>query len=195
MSDAAVAARAPADPDHQPVTVVVTRRVKPGREADYERWLRALVDEAKSLPGFLGTTVQPPPATGPREYTSVFRFDSVEHLRDFERSELRARALRQVVDLVEADAVWRRLTGLEVWFAAPPGTLVPQPSRLRMALLLIVVVYGLVASIGQGVALVLGGAPTQLRLLVTITIEVFLMTYLVMPRLTRWLARWIYPAR
>jgi hypothetical protein len=50
-------------------------------------------------------------------------------------------------------------------------------------------------SIGQGVRLVLGGAPAQLRLLVTITIEVFLMTYLVMPRLTRWLARWIYPSR
>jgi antibiotic biosynthesis monooxygenase (ABM) superfamily enzyme len=50
-----------------------------------------------------------------------------------------------------------------------------------------------VLSIGQAVSLVLGDAPQPVRLLVTIGIEVFLMTYVLMPRLTRWLARWIYP--
>jgi antibiotic biosynthesis monooxygenase (ABM) superfamily enzyme len=34
-----------------------------------------------------------------------------------------------------------------------------------------------------------------LRLLLTITIEVLLMTYWLMPLLTRGLARWIYPKR
>jgi len=178
----------------QPVTVVVTRRVKPGREAAYEAWLERLIREASGLPGYLGTNVQRPAATGPREYTSVFRFDSVAHLRAFEDSDLRRRALAQVVDLVEADAVWNKLTGLELWFTAPAGTVVPQPSRFRMALVMIVVVYGLVFSIGTGVALVLSGAPMPLRLLATITIEVFFMTYVLMPRLTRWLARWIYPS-
>jgi len=64
-----------------------------------------------------------------------------------------------------------------------------------MALVLVAVVYGLVMSIGQLVGLVLEGTPQQVRLLVTITIEVFIMTYLLMPRLTRWLARWIYPKK
>jgi antibiotic biosynthesis monooxygenase (ABM) superfamily enzyme len=63
-----------------------------------------------------------------------------------------------------------------------------------MALLMILVVYGLVLSIGALVARVLGDAPAPLRLLVTIVIEVALMTWVIMPRLTRWLARWIYPA-
>ena len=93
----------------QPVTVVVTRRVKPGREPSYEAWLERLIREASVLPGYL--------------------------------------------------------------------------------------VYGLVLSIGTLVALVLGAAPMPLRLLATITIEVFFMTYVLMPRLTRWLARWIYPSR
>ena len=57
------------------------------------------------------------------------------------------------------------------------------------------VVYGLVLSIGTLVAQVLSTAPMPLRLLVTITIEVFLMTYVLMPRLTRALARWIYPSK
>lgn len=178
----------------EPVTVVVTRRVRAGRERDYEVWLERLLGEASALPGYLGTTVYRPPPTGPREYTSVFRFDSVAHLRAFEASDLRRRALAAVGSLVEEDAAWRQLTGLEFWFTAPPGTVVPQPSRWRMALLMVVVVYGLVLSIGQLVALVLSSAPPSVRLLVTIVIEVALMTWVLMPRLTRWLARWIYPA-
>lgn len=177
----------------EPVTVVVTRCVKPGKEQAYEAWLQRLLDEAKALPGYLGTTVQRPPA-GSREYTSVFRFDTVEHLRGFEGSELRRRALLEVIDLVEADATWNQLTGLELWFSAPPGTVAPQPSRFRMALVMIAVVYGLVLSLGSLVALVMGAAPQPLRLLVTITLEVFFMTYVLMPRLTRVLARFIYPA-
>lgn len=177
----------------EPVTVVVTRRVRAGREDAYTAWLDRLIADASALPGYLGARVQPPAAGAPRVYTSVFRFDSVEHLRAFEASDLRARALAEVTELAEADAVWSRLTGLELWFAPPPGTVVPQPSRLRMALVMIAVVYGLVLSLGQLVGAVLGGAPFPLRLLVTIAIEVFLMTYVVMPRLTRALARWIYP--
>ena len=123
----------------EPVTVVVTRRVKAGREADYEAWLARLLAAAAELPGYLGTTVQRP-TSGSRTYTSIFRFATVDELRRFEASELRRAALREVVDLVEADAAWDQL-------------------------------------------------------LTTITIEVFLMTYVLMPRLTRWLARWIYPAR
>lgn len=60
---------------------------------------------------------------------------------------------------------------------------------------MIAVVYGLVLSIGTLLAQILGSAPAPVRLLVTIVIEVFLMTYVLMPRLTRWLARWIYPTK
>jgi len=177
----------------QPVTVVVTRRVKPGREKQYEAWLERLIENAAALPGYLGTNLHRPVPARPREYTSVFRFDSLEHLRGFEESDLRRRALAEVGAYVEADAVWRQLTGLELWFTPPPGTVVPQPSRFRMALVMIAVVYGLVFSIGNVVAVALSSAPMPLRLAVTITIEVFFMTYVLMPRLTRWLAPWIYP--
>lgn len=145
------------------------------------------------MPGFVGAKVHRPEDGARPIYTSIFRFESLETLSAFESSGLRRRALAEVGALVEADAVWNRLTGLELWFTAPAGVLVPQPSRFRMALVMIAVVYGLVLSLGQLVGLVLSSAPFPLRLLVTIVIEVFLMTYVLMPRLTRWLARWIYP--
>lgn len=68
-----------------------------------------------------------------------------------------------------------------------------------MALLPIVVVFGLVLSIGAVVNRAATAlpfeVPTAVRLLATIAIEVVLMTYWLMPQLTRRLAFWIYPRR
>jgi hypothetical protein len=65
--------------------------------------------------------------------------------------EIQARYLAEVADFVEAEAVWKELTGLEFWFTPPPGTVVPQPLRPRMALLMIAVVFTLVLVIGTAV--------------------------------------------
>jgi uncharacterized protein len=178
---------------NESVTVVVTRRVKSGYESQYENWLKRLLEDAKSMKGYIGATVQKP-APGTTEYTSIFRFDNVENLRNFEESEIRARYLREVVDYVESDAIWKKFSGLEFWFSPPKGTIVPQPSRFRMALVMIIVVYGLVISIGQLVAMLVGDViPSYVRLFVTISIEIFLMTFVLMPHLTKLLAKWIYP--
>jgi antibiotic biosynthesis monooxygenase (ABM) superfamily enzyme len=174
------------------VTVVVTRKVKRGREPEYEDWLRRLLEESKSMEGYLGATIQKP-AAGSSEYTSIFRFDSVDNLRKFEESELRAKYLREVVDYVDEDAIWKKFTGLEFWFSPPKGTVIAQPSRFRMALVMIAVVFGLVLSIGQIVGMVAAGVPSYIRLFATISIEIFLMTYVLMPHITRVLAKWIYP--
>ncbi|GAB4531700.1 MAG: antibiotic biosynthesis monooxygenase [Ruegeria sp.] len=181
----------------EPVTVLIRRRVKAGRELEYEARLQRLQVEARSFPGYLGVTTQRPAPSGPREYVSAVRFDSLASLQAFEASELRARYLRDAMPLVEADAVWEQLTGLEFWFSAPAGTVVPQPSRPRMALVMIAIVFTLVLVIGTAVNAVFAALPFNtpypLRLLVTIAIEVVLMTWWVMPWITRRLAPWIYP--
>jgi antibiotic biosynthesis monooxygenase (ABM) superfamily enzyme len=178
---------------NESVTVVVTRKVKRGSESEYEDWLSRLLEESKSMKGYLGATIQKP-APGSTEYTSIFRFDTVDNLRKFEESELRSRYLREVLDYIEADAIWKKFTGLEFWFSPPKGTVIPQPSRFRMALVMIAVVFGLVLSIGQVVSIVAVELPSYIRLFVTISIEIFLMTYVLMPRITRLLAKWIYPS-
>jgi hypothetical protein len=96
---------------------------------------------------------------------------------------------------VAGAAAWREVTGLEFWFSPPPGTVVPHPVRWRMALVMVLVVYTLVLAIGGGVAALLPDWPAGLRLLLTIVLEVALMTWWLMPRLTRWLAPWIFPRR
>lgn len=176
------------------VTVVVTRHVLPGHEAAYEAALAALQADGAQFPGYLGATTQrPAPGSDDPVYTSVMRFASVPELRAFEASPRRSAFAAEVVPHVRADAVWREVTGLEFWFSAPPGTRVPQPVRWRMALVMVVVVYGLVLLIGSAVAALLPGVPAPLRLLLTIVLEVAVLTWWLMPRLTRWLAPWIFP--
>jgi hypothetical protein len=176
-----------------PVTIVVRRRVKPGRAADYEAWLTRLTEgAAKAFPGYLGSEFHRP--AGPDgAYRSVFRFDSLAHLEAFEASDFRARMLDEAAPLVAGDAAWQRLSGLEVWFDPPPGTRVPQPSPHRMALVLIAVVFTLVIGLTLALTPLIGTWPLIPRVLVMVTLQVGLMTYLIMPRLTPRIARFIYP--
>lgn len=71
--------------------------------------------------------------------------------------------------------------------------MIPQPSRFRMALVMIAVVFGLVLSIDQLINMITADVPYYLRLFVTLRIDIFLLTYVLLPRITRLLAKWIYP--
>ena len=62
-----------------------------------------------------------------------------------------------------------------------------------MALVLIAVVFCLVLILNLTLGPLMTGWPLALRVLVTVTIQVGLMTYVVMPRLTPLIARFIYP--
>ena len=176
----------------EPVTVVVRRHVKPGREADYEAWLERLTKGvAEHFDGYLGAEFHRPP-TG-SAYRSVFRFDTLDHLEAFERSDFRSRMLTEAAPFFAGDASWERMTGLEFWFDPPPGTRLPQPSPHRMALVLIAVVSALVLVLNLVLGRVSADWPLVLRVLVLVTIQVTLMTYVIMPRLTPLIARFVYP--
>lgn len=175
-----------------PVTITVRRKVKPGREAAYEAWLKRLTEgAARDFPGYLGADFHRPGADG--AYRSVFRFDSLAHLEAFERSDFRAAMLAEGAGLFATDAAWERMTGLEFWFDPPPGTRAPQPSPHRMAVVLVGVVFALVLGLNLTLGPLMAGWPLALRLLVTVVIQVALMTYVIMPRLTPRIARFIYP--
>lgn len=176
-----------------PVTIVVRRKVRPGREKDYEVWLERLTrGAAEQFQGYLGAEFHRPVSAG-GAYCSVFRFDSLPNLEAFERSDFRQRMMAEAAPLFAADAAWERMTGLEFWFDPPPGTRVPQPSPHRMVLVLIAVVFTLVLILNLTLGLLMAGWPLALRVLVTVTIQVGLMTYVIMPRLTPLIARFIYP--
>lgn len=175
------------------VTILVRRRIRPGREEDYERWLARLTEgAARDFPGYLGAEFHRPAIAG-APYRSLFRFDSLAHLEAFEQSDFRSRMLAEAQPLFAGDAVWDRMTGLEFWFDPPEGTTVPQPDPHRMALVLVGVVFVLVLVLNLTLSPLLRGWPLPLRILAMVTMQVGLMTYVIMPRLTPRIAGFIYP--
>jgi antibiotic biosynthesis monooxygenase (ABM) superfamily enzyme len=140
-------AQAPADARpaaDDPVTVLYSRRVKPGREADFETWARGIVAAARQFPGHLGASVLDAP--GSREYHILFTFADRRSLRAWLDSDERRRWLVRVGELLEADRGLQQLTGLETWFKLP-GSNVPTmtpPPRWKMWLVSLVAVYPLV---------------------------------------------------
>ena len=62
-------------------TMIVVRRARPGREREFERWIRRLVARAADAPGAVDAELQPPDALHPGEWVAVDRFadnDSLE---------------------------------------------------------------------------------------------------------------------
>jgi len=179
-----------ADHDARTVTVTVARRIASGRERDFERWVDGLLHVAETFPGFLGGGILRPPASG-QDWHVVYRFTSNDALREWEASPVRAEWLRRADDVMSETGV-TRTSGLETWFALP-GRTAPTPPRWKMALVTVSAVLPLALPFNLFVAPLVEGWPLVARVALLSVLLVTLMTWVVMPRLTRLLSGWLYP--
>jgi len=178
------------DTDSGPVTVSIARKVIAGREADYENWVKGITAEALRYPGHMGVNVIRPTSAS-REYVTIFRFDTYQHQQDWESSALRGHWLEQLTGIVEGPDSVRKDSGMEFWFSLPelPAA---HPSPHKMALVLFVVVYTLIVLINLTLGPLMVDWPYLARVFLAVFLQVTLMTYLVMPRVTRLLKPWLY---
>ena len=178
-----------------PVTATVTRRVKPGHEPDYEEFLAGINGAAKAFPGYLGEEVFRPAGGAGGEYRIIYRFDSPAHLRAWLDSGERAAWLTRAEPHVAGPMRTEILTGLESWFTLPTQPGAPPPPPYKMAILTWATIFPLITLVVVASAPLIGGLPLVPRLAVTTLVTVSLMTWVVMPRVTWLLRRWLYPGR
>ncbi|MEO7981991.1 MAG: antibiotic biosynthesis monooxygenase [Sporichthyaceae bacterium] len=176
----------------EPVTVTVARRVAVGREHEFEQWYDDIIGAACRFPGFLGSGVLRP-HTAEQDWHVVYRFADPDSLARWERSPERAEWLAKAEDLVEETGV-SHVTGLETWFALP-GRTAPAPPRWKMAVVTLVAIVPLVLLMNLLVLPHLAGWPLVARALVLSGSLTGLMTWVVMPRVTRVFRRFLYGGR
>jgi uncharacterized protein len=176
-----------------PVTTTVTRRVKPGHEPFYEQFLEAIIAAASRFPGHLGAEVFRPQHAAAGPYRVVYRFDTTQHLRAWLDSPEHAAWLERAEPHVIGPLRRQVLTGLEGWFTLPTQPETPPPPRYKMAILTWVTIFPLITLVVAATAPLIGGLPLVGRLAVTTLVTVSLMTWVVMPQMTRLLHRWLYP--
>jgi antibiotic biosynthesis monooxygenase (ABM) superfamily enzyme len=189
---AATAERGP-----EPVTVVISRLVRPGMEQAYEDWIHEAALLLQDLPGADGITVLPPGAqhSGP-EYVLVLRFHDYAAMAAWKRSPERARWIARLPDLTVDPGEWQEQSGLETWFTVP-GRVLPTgpPPRWKQAALTVVGLVPLLLLFDVLLRPVLGTLPALVRIPLTTPLVVVAMAWLVMPALTRLTYPWLYPGQ
>jgi uncharacterized protein len=181
------------DSDRQLVTAVISHLVKPGQEQAYEQWLHDVSDVAQQFAGHAGVDFVRPVDTSYPEYAIILKFDCYQHLRAWLDSPIRQRWIDQVQPLVQHDQKVQVLTGLETWFTLPGKLVQRPPKRYKMAILSALAVFVVAQGLGLVVAPVLTSLPPLGRSFVLTLVTVFILTYVVMPRVTRLFYRWLYP--
>jgi uncharacterized protein len=176
-----------------PVTVNVVRQVKPGCEEKFEIALANIIAAAEGFEGHLGTNVFRASEATHSEYRVVFKFDHLSALKRWEESPIRTRLLEQINRLTVGEGSVQILTGLETWFTLPTQTAVVPPPRYKMVLMTWVVIFPLINIIPPLIQKVLAPLPALIRGALGALFMVSLMTYVVMPRVTKLFSAWLYP--
>jgi uncharacterized protein len=124
----------------------------------------------------------------------LYRFDNAEHLRRWLDSGGHATWLRSAEPHVIGPMRTSFVTGLESWFTLPGRPGAPPPTSYKMALVSWITIFPLITVLVVALGPLLEDLPLVLRLGITTAVAVPLMTWVVMPRGTRLLRGWLYPA-
>lgn len=178
------------------VTVLVTRRVMPRQAVGFEAAMTGMIDAASAFPGHLGGQLvhpdEPGAANEPLLYHVVFAFDTEEHLAAWQDSPERAHGLAQVAPFTLGEQDMRRVSGLDYWFAPSGSTTKAPPPKWRVAVVTWLGIFPTVLVLFLTVAPLLADWPLVPRTMLITALVVILMTWVVAPRLTRWLAGWLH---
>ena len=174
------------------ITVCISRTVKPGCEADFERALHDFVQRSLSLPGQHGVHImRPAPGSGSREYGIIRKFANRDALATFHDSPEYRVWTQDVMDLTEGNARTEELTGLESWFTLP-GTPLRAFPKWKMAIATFLGVFPVVVLLNLTFGRVIASWNFLLANLVFNACVVALLTWIVMPVITRALHGWLY---
>lgn len=177
----------------KPVTVLVTRRVRPGHEAEFETLTHRLLEVADGFPGHLGGHVLRPEGLDSNLYQTLFAFDDQAHLDAWTGSAERRDILDRLLAISEGTTAMHTLSGLEGWFALPSAPTRRPPPRPKMAVVTWMGIFPLVLILFHTVVPILAPISTVLSIFVVTAIVTIAMTWVVMPFLVRVLAKWLYP--
>ena len=184
-----------------PVTVIVKRIARKDKIEEFEEWLSGISKEVSKQEGSMGIDIIRPTDKSKPEYVVIFRFNNYDNLTKWEKSSIREAWIQKGRKLVEADPDVQKLTGLEFWFTPyfkdkSSSSIIPlsPPPRYKMAIVTIPVISILLLTLVPQIHTLteMLSIPFQIRLIIGITITVLLMTYLIMPILTKLLRSWLF---
>lgn len=180
-----------AETSNGPVTVIVTRKAKKEKINEFEEWMDGIIHEVMKFEGHMGVNIIRPADPSTPEYVVIFRFNTYENLAKWEKSEVRKEWLDKSIEVTDGESAVEKQTGLELWFT-PHTDKAPVPPRYKIAIVIIGIIFVLYSTLLPQIRQLTISLPVLLSTLVGIATMVLLMTYVVMPSVTRLLRPWLY---
>jgi len=174
-----------------PIHVAITRRVKPGRQAEFQQALREFFQTSFAHGGVLGATmIVPPPGSGSNEFGILRTFADEKERADFYASPVFKAWEEKCAPLTESGSwTYRELHGLEAWFRSPAGP----PPKWKMSVATLLGVFPLAMFLHLTLDPVIRDWHFTLRNAVFNAAVVVLLSWVVMPIVTRLLRGWLQP--
>ena len=179
-----------------PVSVVISNRVRPGREAEFRQWQARIAAAQARAPGFQGYRFEPPVKGVHEDWLVILRFDSDASLQGWMASPVRAALLKEADPFIEAFHARIVRTGFEAWFAAASPAAAAAPAW-KQNMIVLGLLYPVVFLFGWAVQapFLQGklGMPFWLALFFGNIFSVLLLSKLV-PQVCGLLGWWLAPA-
>ncbi len=176
-------------PPREPATAVFTRRVEPGHELEYEALAREMIEASEAFPGQLGATMLHE-ADSPN-YTVLYSFTDQPALQAWLDSPQRRQLLTRADHIADAHLQLPPLTGLETWFTLPHRATIKAPPRWKMWLVSLLAIYPFVVAFQALLVPPIKTWPLLLRSAILPLTLLTLMTFVVMPVVTRVVQPWL----
>ncbi|MEC4718345.1 antibiotic biosynthesis monooxygenase [Noviherbaspirillum sp. CPCC 100848] len=175
-------------------SLVIRHEVRPTDKDDYEMWLKSIATEAQRFAGHMGVNIiRPHNSTG--SYTIVLRFDSDERLDSWLQSDTRKRFINEIRPTLVNGEELEMHTGLEYWFT-PPAEHRLQARPFKQFLITLSAIFPLTVVLPWVLHPVFDYVPLLGRPIINnfilAVVIVYLMVYVIMPRYTRLVSRWLF---
>lgn len=170
------------------VTAFSSFRVRPGEEDRYVQLYQRLIERLQGFDGFLSSELYEPVPGVQDETVVAFAFDTGEHLRTWLESDERQEVLAEIGEVLERDPTLNVVGGFVGWFGEPG---VAEVTRWKQASIVLLALFptSLVLTVVRNwlfpdIGLVLG-------VLFANVLGVIVLTWMLMPHLTKLFAGWL----
>ena len=175
---------------NEPIHVAITRRIKPGRETEFQEALREFFKTSFAQVGVHGAgMLVPPPGSSSPEFGILRTFANEQEREAFYASPLFKTFDERVRPLTEGDPAYKELHGLEAFFRNQTA---PNPPQWKMAVATYLGVVPVTIFTSQTVGRLLKGQNYFVANPVGNACVVALLAWAAMPLVTRIMKRWLH---
>jgi antibiotic biosynthesis monooxygenase (ABM) superfamily enzyme len=177
-----------------PVTTILSHKVKPGNEKNFEEWSKKITAKASEHDGFQNVTIIKPTDPSNLEYVAIVQWSNYENLKKWQQSDDFKQMIKESEEFTLSTKNLHEESGMEIWFDWPSNAKrLAKPSFYKQTLIAIIVVLPLIFSVGAILRPMLAGLdlPFEIQIVINVLIIAPLIT-LIMPRITKLLYSWLY---